>query len=326
MNSNTEILTNDEHAVASWPAIFAGTVASAAITLVLVAFGVGVGFSVISPWSGAGISASTFSISAGIYLIVIAMLSSTIGGYLAGRLRARWGTVHEHERYFRDSAHGFVVWAFATVLMAGVLGGATTAIVGGASIGVGAGAASGAATSSPATAGYVDLLLRPAAATPAAPAATAPSPAQANQQATEQAISPVPQGQTSPDLQGGQLAATQAPANDASRAEIGRIVSSGLDRGRVMAESDRAYLVDVVARHSGLPRAQAEARVTQVITQAKTAADEARKSTRNFAFWLAFAMLAGALSASLAAIEGGNLRNREWYLTGDGRTRVTTAK
>ena len=26
-------------------------------------------------------------------------------------------------------------------------------------------------------------------------------------------------------------------------------------------------------------------------------------------------MLAGALSASLAAIEGGGLRNREWYVT-----------
>ena len=63
------------------------------------------------------------------------MLSSTIGGYLAGRLRAKWHTVHEHERYFRDSAHGFTVWALATVLTAGFLGGAVSHLIPGAAAG-----------------------------------------------------------------------------------------------------------------------------------------------------------------------------------------------
>ena len=78
------------------------------------AFGLGVGFSVISPWSDQGVSSTTFTVAAGIYLLVVAMLSNTIGGYLAGRLRTQWHSVNEHERYFRDSAHGFLVWAFAT--------------------------------------------------------------------------------------------------------------------------------------------------------------------------------------------------------------------
>ena len=74
----------------SWPAVSAGAVVSCALTVVLIAFGIGLGLSVISPWSGAGVSATTFKIGTGLYLIVIAMLSSSIGGYIAGRLRTRW--------------------------------------------------------------------------------------------------------------------------------------------------------------------------------------------------------------------------------------------
>jgi hypothetical protein len=64
--------------------------------------------SVVSPWAGAGVSATTFKIGIGLYLIVIAMLSSSIGGYIAGRLRTRRIGVHSDEVYFRDTAHGFV--------------------------------------------------------------------------------------------------------------------------------------------------------------------------------------------------------------------------
>ena len=37
-----------------------------------------------------GISASTFQITTGLYLIVVALLASAMGGYVAGRLRTRW--------------------------------------------------------------------------------------------------------------------------------------------------------------------------------------------------------------------------------------------
>src|SRR3569833_2831667 len=124
------VTADDAESAVSWKAIIAGAVTSAAITLILVAFGVGVGFSVVSPWSGQGISATTFTIAGGIFLIVVAMLSSTIGGYLAGRLRPMWASVLAHERYFRDSAHGLVTWALATGLVITVLASALTAIVG----------------------------------------------------------------------------------------------------------------------------------------------------------------------------------------------------
>lgn len=313
-------IVDDAPSAVSWKAIFAGATASAAITLVLVAFGAGVGFSVVSPWSDQGVSATTFTISAGIYLIVIAMLSSTVGGYLAGRLRTQWQSVHEHERYFRDSAHGVVTWALATVVTAAVLGGATTALVGATGAGIAAGAPTAARAAM--TDGYVDSLLRPAPNRTGAAVPAGQSQAQANQQATETATSPISTGQTTPNLQGGSITAPAQPAN-VNRGEIGRILATGLGRTGSVSDVDKSYLASVIAARTGLTQQEAEQRVNQTITQAKAAADAARKSARNFSFWIAFAMLAGALSAALAAIEGGNLRNRDWYLTDAERNRRT---
>src|SRR5665648_1158787 len=126
----------EESPTVSWAAVAAGAIAAAALTLVLLAFGAGMGFSSVSPWGNSGVSASTFQISAGIYLIVVAMLASTIGGYIAGRLRTKWVGVHTHEVFFRDTAHGFLAWGFATVLSAAFLASAASNIAGGASSGL----------------------------------------------------------------------------------------------------------------------------------------------------------------------------------------------
>ncbi|MCW5688679.1 MAG: hypothetical protein KIT76_09060 [Pseudolabrys sp.] len=303
------VTAGDAESAVSWRAIIAGAVTSAALTLILVAFGVGVGFSVISPWSGEGISATTFTIAGGIYLIVVAMLSSTVGGYLAGRLRPLWSSVHEHERYFRDSAHGLVTWAVATGLVVTVLGGAMTALVGATGAGIVA------AGSQPADV-YVDTLLRTT--SPAAQNAPAAAP-----NAADQATAPAPATENAPPLQGGQLP-TGRTAQNVDRASIARILAPAMIKGGSISEPDRAYLAQVVAARTGMPQAQAQQRVDEIINQAKAAADKARKSSAAFAFWLAFAMLAGALSASLAAIEGGNLRNREWWLPAGNRVVRTT--
>src|ERR1700720_185650 len=114
----------------SWPAVVAGAVVSCALTLVLLAFGLGLGLSVVSPWTGAGVSATTFKIGTGLYLVVIAMLASSIGGYLAGRLRSRWIGIHGDEVYFRDTAHGFIAWAFATVIGAALLASPASSLIG----------------------------------------------------------------------------------------------------------------------------------------------------------------------------------------------------
>ena len=56
----------DESPAVSWAAVVAGAVAAAALTLVLLAFGAGMGFSSVSPWGNSGVSASTFQISTGV--------------------------------------------------------------------------------------------------------------------------------------------------------------------------------------------------------------------------------------------------------------------
>ena len=155
----------------SWAAVSAGAVVSCALTLLLIAFGIGLGLSVVSPWAGSGVSATTFKIGTGLYLIVIAMLSSSIGGYIAGRLRSRWIGVHTDEVYFRDTAHGFVAWAFASVLGAILLASPVSSLLGGADIRRQPGDRSRCSRSGPMD-GYVDTLLRSD--TPAAPNAENP--------------------------------------------------------------------------------------------------------------------------------------------------------
>ena len=99
----------------SWPAVLAGAAASCALTLVLLSFGAGMGFAVVSPWTGSGVSSTTFEIGTGLYFIVMAMISSAVGGYLAGRLRTKWTEIQTAEVQFRDTAHGFLAWAVASV-------------------------------------------------------------------------------------------------------------------------------------------------------------------------------------------------------------------
>jgi hypothetical protein len=315
MITNTGVQIDDAETAVSLKAILAGATGSIAVTMILVAFGIGVGFTVISPWSGQGVSATTFTAAAGVYLFVVAMLSSTIGGYLAGRLRSRWASVNEHERYFRDSAHGFVVWALATIVLATVMASSVSGLIGGA-VSTVAPAAGAAATSQPSDI-YVDQLLRTnpsQGATNTAPAASA-----------AQATSPTAGEQTAAPLQGGQIA-PPARQDIGNRAEITRIVAPAMLKGGSVSDGDKKYLASIVAARGGVSQADAEARVDYVINQAKQAADKARKSTALFGLWLAASMLAGALSAALAAIEGGNLRNREWYLEDDTRVRTVPAE
>jgi hypothetical protein len=141
----------------SWAACYGRRVVSCALTLVLLAFGIGLGLSVVSPWAGSGVSATTFKLGTGLYLIVIAMLSSSIGGYLAGRLRTGWVGVHSDEVYFRDTAH-FVAWALASALGAVLLTSPAGSLISGSASGSTQGAA--AATRSGPMDGYVDTLLR----------------------------------------------------------------------------------------------------------------------------------------------------------------------
>jgi len=253
----------------SWAAVTAGAIVSCALTLVILAFGIGLGLSVVSPWGGSGVSATTFKIGTGLYLVVIAMLSSSIGGYIAGRLRSRWIGVHSDEVYFRDTAHGFVAWALATVLGAVLLASPASNLLGGAAAGVTQGAVSSAGRTGPMD-GYVDTLLR--------------SDAPASQQGN---------------------------ANE-SRGELDRLFVSSFRNGSELKPADREYVSKVVARQTGLSQADADKRVNEVVTQAKSDLDATRKATAQLAFWLTASLLVGAFCSSLAATEGGGLRDGTW--------------
>lgn len=104
----------------AWPAIWAGSAIAIGVTLILLTVGSGFGLSAVSAWPGVGPSPKTFTIEAGIWLIVMQWLSSAFGGYVAGRLRTRWNGLHTDEVFFRDTAHGLLTWAVATIVVAGV--------------------------------------------------------------------------------------------------------------------------------------------------------------------------------------------------------------
>jgi hypothetical protein len=144
----------------SWAAVIAGAVASCALTLVLLALGMGLGFAVVSPWPSTGVSATSFEIGTGLYFIVMAMISSAVGGYLAGRLRNAWTGVEFTEVQFRDTAHGFLAWALASVVGAMLLASPAASLIGGAASGAMRAAASSSQVSSGPMDRYVDALLR----------------------------------------------------------------------------------------------------------------------------------------------------------------------
>ncbi len=252
----------------SWPAVLAGAVASCALTLVLLSLGTGLGLSAVSPWGDAGVSSTTFKIGTGLYFVVMAMISSAIGGYIAGRLRTKWTGVHTDEVYFRDTAHGFLAWAFASVVGAVLLASPASSLVGGAASGATQAAANAAQSSGPMD-GYVDTLLRSDTAQPSAN----------------------PQD---------------------SRGELVRLFTTSFHNGSDLTPADRTYVAKVVAARTGLAQPEAEKRVTEVTNQVKSDLDKARKNAARLALWLTASLIIGAFSASLAATEGGGLRDGTW--------------
>jgi hypothetical protein len=257
----------------SWAAVAAGAVASCALTLVLLSLGAGLGFSVVSPWANSGVSATTFQIGTGLYFIVMAMISSAAGGYLAGRLRNRWIGVASTEVVFRDTAHGFLAWALASVLGAILLASPATSLLSSSTSG-----ATQAMSSPQATGpmdGYVDALLRPE-----------------NPTTTNSA---------------------NADSSD-TRRELARLLTADF-RSAEPSTADRSYIAKMVAARTGLNPADADKRVSDVITQIKSDLDKARKAAEHLAIWLTLSLFIGAFSAALAATEGGGLRDGTWGKT-----------
>jgi hypothetical protein len=264
---------------ASWSAIFAGAFVAIAASLVLFALGSGLGFASISPWEGQGVSVTTFAVTTAIWLIVMQWLSSALGGYVAGRLRSRWLDTHPHEVFFRDTAHGFVTWAVATVVVAGVLAFSLLSAVSGAAhvaTAVTASAAQGAAgTTTPSFVYGLDRMLRPADAS-AAVAQSGPDP----------------------------------------RPEVTHVIVQAVATNGTVSDADRTYLATLVAARTGVSAQEAQSRVNDFISAAnqakdnvKAAADAARKAAAKMAIFTSLALVIGAFIACLTAALGGKLRD-----------------
>jgi hypothetical protein len=272
----------------SWAAIIAGAVVAASVSLILLALASGLGLASVSPWPGSGASLTSFSAMTAIGLIVVQWIASGTGGYITGRLRTKWTGTHTHEVFFRDTAHGFITWALATVIVATILASAASSIVGsgahgaaviasGAAQGAGQNAASsmqsGVSAAASSVAGYdVDTLFRSA----------------------------------RPEA--------NASMSDA-RAEATRILAKGMTSGDVPA-ADRTYLAQLVAARTGISDAEAQKRVDDVIAQvqasevrARQAADAARKASSAASIFTSLSMVIGAFIACAAAALGGQLRD-----------------
>lgn len=283
-----------------WGPIILGGLGASAISMVLLAFGSGIGLSAMSAHPYAGASAKALAVISGIYLLITTVVSFALGGYVAGRLRTPREDVVD-ERHFRDGAQGFGVWAVSVVVV-GVLAasGAAGALktVAQMTAAVTAGGAAGAmSTQGPAastpggvsldpTAYAIDRLLAPA----PAPAAGAPIP-----------LAPA--------------ATPQATRADAV-APTTRAFAASLKNGQLDAR-DRAKLVQVVMQQTGLPQADAEKRVDEAYAELKAAeqklryaAEEARKAGLIASFVAAATLLIACAAACVGAAAGAHHRDK----------------
>jgi len=276
----------------SWPAVIGGAVVAASVTLVLLVLGSGLGLASLSFLPGAGASATTFTIGAAIWLILVQWLSSGLGGYITGRLRTRWTGTHTHEVFFRDTAHGFLTWALATLIGALVLSSAASLAIGTgsrAAATVASGAAQGAGAAAPAVAG-------------ATPGGTSMG-AMAETRAYD--VDKLFRGEKP------EMAATGQEA----RREVTRILANGLREGDMPA-ADRTYLAQTISARTGQSEEDAQKRIDEALaqekaaeTKARQAADAARKAALTIGIVTALSMVIGAFIASVAAAFGGSLRD-----------------
>jgi hypothetical protein len=266
-----------------WGAVIAGAVMAAALSFVLLSFGTAIGLTSVSPWPNSGVSAKTAASLAVFWTLAQQIGAFMIGGYIAGRLRARWAEANADETEFRDGLHGALVWAVGIVIGAMLLFAAAGAV---ARTGAQAlASASTAATSNADTiAYYADAMMRPA----ARPATG----------------------------QGAQGAATQArvePLSQETRAEIGRIVARSVAAGS-LSDSDRSYLASLVAQRTGVSQADAERQVNQSINDAirttREAADKARHAAILGGLVTAISLLVSLAAAWWAAQQGGKHRDQ----------------
>jgi hypothetical protein len=283
----------------SWAAIFAGAAGAAALSLILLVLGMGLGLSSLSPWSNEGASGKALGIGTAVWITFMQLAASALGGYLAGRLRTKWVDAQLDEISFRDTAHGFLAWAIATLFTAALVSSTLTSLV---SSGVQAGASVAGGAAKAATAG----------------AASAGS--EAGKSGGESSDSG-PMAYFVDSLFRSPKAARSSAGNspEAASAEVTRIFGNAVAAGK-LPEEDARYVAQAVSQRTGLSQQEAEKRVNETFAQmqakkqqaetaAREAGDKARKASALASLWLFISFLIGAFIASLCAVYGGRLRD-----------------
>ena len=280
----------------SWPAIFAGAVGAAALSLLLLILGTGLGLSVVSPWSMEGIGVGTFGIAAIAWLSFTQLAASGMGGYLAGRLRKKWSAVHHDEVFFRDTAHGFLAWAVASLLMVLLVTSVSTSLVS-------SGARAGAEVAST-----------------AAETSSGAQSTEGSDNTIGYAVDGLFRGNRTGFADDANRGASEIPVG-----EVTRIFAQSL-RNESLSQDDQRYVGRLIAERTGLSQQQAEQRVSdgfehvqstlgEVEHSAREAAEEARETSAYVALWMFIALLLGAFVASLMAVFGGRQRDASIVLS-----------
>lgn len=99
-----------------WTPVIAGALTAAAVSSILISFAITVGLGVSSAaptWRDASLALWLLS---GLYLVLQALVSFGVGGYVAGHVRAPYGPAESEETEKRDGLHGVGSWALAVVL------------------------------------------------------------------------------------------------------------------------------------------------------------------------------------------------------------------
>lgn len=269
------------HAVC-WKSIIAGAVTAAVVSLILLALGTGVGLAALNPFGGDTETIAGFTTKMAIWMIIMQWLSAGIGGYLAGRLRKKHDNVHDEEVFFRDTAHGFLTWAVATLITAVLLASAAGSVaMGGAK---------------------------------AATAITASAAAGAGKEAVAQAADQPEGGAYAYDVDTLFRSVTSnAPAGEGGM-EASRILVNGL-KLESFPDADRQYLAQMVVARTGVTQEEAAMRVDNVVTKLTAAkqeavevAEKARKASSAFSIFTSVSMLLGAFIAAVAATIGSRQR------------------
>lgn len=257
----------------SWAAVIAGAVVAIALSLILLSLGIGLGLTAVSPWSGEGASAETMGFSSIAWLIVTQVIALSLGGYLAGRLRTKWSGIHNDEVFFRDTAHGFLVWAVCLVVTTTLMTLAATSVV------AGVGKAGGALLSS-----FDNPVISPK---------------------EDVSISIVDRMFRTSD--------PERVASEAVRSESGRIIGDGMTDLTTADKAYLAELIAANTGLDTAEAEQRIADViTQVRDkekEAREAADEARKAAAKLTLWAFIGLLVSAFLACIAATIGGRQRD-----------------